>query len=306
MQSATRSPTASRSSGWSPGAEHAEVLHPGLAVAAEQPRRDLLDHAQPEVLEHRHRRRQLDLAAALVERRRASLPLSRLVLQADHERLAARLEPLEAARCRATASAGVVGALVVLGEARAPARRELAPAARPWRAIERARAARRPTCARARRPRARARGSRRSGRPPAAWTRKCTRTRSPSPSTGARRPRRSRSARGSSVAQRARAGRRRSARAAARRSATRCGRRGSRRPSSRTWSPSSASSATTARAQVVGRRGEQLVLRERVEQRDRGLVVVRALDQVLGGAGSGAACGAAAASRTPARRRPWW
>ena len=35
-------------------------------------------------------------------------------------------------------------------------------------------------------------------------------------------------------------------------------------------------------AQVVGRGGEQLVLRERVEQRDRGLVVVRALDQVLG------------------------
>ena len=34
-------------------------------------------------------------------------------------------------------------------------------------------------------------------------------------------------------------------------------------------------------AQVVGARGEQLVLRERVEQRDRGLVVVRALDQVL-------------------------
>ena len=34
-------------------------------------------------------------------------------------------------------------------------------------------------------------------------------------------------------------------------------------------------------AQVVGRGGEQLVLRERVEQRDRGLVVVGALDQVL-------------------------
>ena len=34
-------------------------------------------------------------------------------------------------------------------------------------------------------------------------------------------------------------------------------------------------------AQVVGARREQLVLREGVEQRDRGLVVVRALDQVL-------------------------
>ena len=35
-------------------------------------------------------------------------------------------------------------------------------------------------------------------------------------------------------------------------------------------------------AEVVRRGGEQLVLGERVEQRDRGLVVVRALDQVLG------------------------
>ena len=34
--------------------------------------------------------------------------------------------------------------------------------------------------------------------------------------------------------------------------------------------------------QVVDRGGEQLLLRERVEQRDGGLVVVRALDQVLG------------------------
>ena len=36
-------------------------------------------------------------------------------------------------------------------------------------------------------------------------------------------------------------------------------------------------------AQVRDRRGEQLVLREGVEERDRGLVVVRALDEVLGG-----------------------
>ena len=42
-----------------------------VAVAAQQPRRDLLDHAQPEVLEHRHRLGELDLVAALVERRRA-------------------------------------------------------------------------------------------------------------------------------------------------------------------------------------------------------------------------------------------
>ena len=91
-----------------------------------------------------------------------------------------------------------------------------------------------------------------------------------------------RSARGSSVEQALAQLARRSARAAARRSARRCAPSGSRRPSSRTCSPCSASSATTARAQVVGRGGEQLVLRERVEQRDGGLVVVRALDQVLG------------------------
>ena len=47
--------------------EHAELLHPH-PVVDEQARRDLLDHAQPEVLEHRHRARELDLGVALVER----------------------------------------------------------------------------------------------------------------------------------------------------------------------------------------------------------------------------------------------
>ena len=56
-----------------------------------------------------------------------------------------------------------------------------------------------------------------------------------------------------------------------------------RRPSRRTRSvPSSAQQRDDRAAQVVDRRREQLVLRERVEQRDRALVVVRALDQVLG------------------------
>ena len=35
-------------------AEHAEVLHPGLAAPADEARRALLDDAQAEVLEHRH------------------------------------------------------------------------------------------------------------------------------------------------------------------------------------------------------------------------------------------------------------
>ena len=57
-------------------AEHAEVLHPGLAVAAEQPRRDLLDHPQAEVLERRHRLAELDLAARSCRARRACAPAS--------------------------------------------------------------------------------------------------------------------------------------------------------------------------------------------------------------------------------------
>jgi acyl-CoA synthetase (AMP-forming)/AMP-acid ligase II len=49
------------------GAEHAELLHPRLVVAR-QPSRDLLDHAEPEVLEHRQRLAQLHLRPVFVER----------------------------------------------------------------------------------------------------------------------------------------------------------------------------------------------------------------------------------------------
>ncbi len=66
------------------GAEHPELLHPRLLVA-EQPGGDLLDHAQPEVLEHRHHARELDLGAALVER---DAGRSAQRVQADGERLA--------------------------------------------------------------------------------------------------------------------------------------------------------------------------------------------------------------------------
>ena len=165
------------------GAEHPEVLHPGVAVAARQPRRDLLDHAQPEVLEHRHRRGQLDLAAALVEpdaRALAALVGSRSAAR----RRTARRAPAggRSSRCRGRrarrwsrpcSSAG--SARPTRSPARGPGRRRGAPPARP--------AARRPTCGWRPRPRARARGSRgRAGRR-TAWTRKCTCTRSPSPST---------------------------------------------------------------------------------------------------------------------------
>ena len=77
-----------------PGArpQHAEVLYPRALVAALQPRRDLLDDAQAEVLEDRHRLAELDLPVALVERDARAL---RLVQQPDVERLAVALEPFE-------------------------------------------------------------------------------------------------------------------------------------------------------------------------------------------------------------------
>ena len=105
-------------------AEHAEVLHPGLAVAALEPRRDLLDHPQAEVLEHRHRLGELDLAARLVEPDPGALAgLVGLVLQADHERLAERLQPREAADV-VERQLRAPGGLVVAREARPPLRCE--------------------------------------------------------------------------------------------------------------------------------------------------------------------------------------
>ena len=49
------------------GTEHGERLHPQLGLAV-QARRELLDHAQAEVLQQRRRAAQLDLRAALVQR----------------------------------------------------------------------------------------------------------------------------------------------------------------------------------------------------------------------------------------------
>src|SRR5918997_300146 len=87
------------------------------------PRRDLLHHAQPEVLERRHRVAELDLAARLVERDAGQ---AAVVLQPDHEGQPLALQPLE----RGDVGDGGVrrgrGA-VVAGEARAPARGELPP-----------------------------------------------------------------------------------------------------------------------------------------------------------------------------------
>ena len=127
MQSATRSPTVGEVERPVAGAEHAEVLHPGVAVAAEQARRDLLDHAQAEVLERRHRLAQLDLAAGLVERD-ARAPAARSAARRRTARSLA-LEPVEALDV-ADHHRRVDRRAVVLGEARAPVRRQLAPARR--------------------------------------------------------------------------------------------------------------------------------------------------------------------------------
>ena len=107
-------------------AEDAEVLHPGLAVAALQAGRDLLDDAQAEVLQRRHRVAELDLPARLVER---DARPARLVLQPDDERLALALQPLEALDV-GDRQRGLHRGAVVAGEARSPACRELGAARR--------------------------------------------------------------------------------------------------------------------------------------------------------------------------------
>ena len=157
--------------------------------------------------------------------------------------------------------------------ARGPAARR---GARPAR-----RAARRPRCgSRATTSRSSSRKSR-SSRPPEAWTRKWTCTRSPSPSTRwestasvSKRSRNSVEQALQQVAVVARARQRDDQRRAAR-----VGVAAAEQPHLLALQREQRHDRA---AQVVGRGGEQLVLRERVEQRDRGLVVVRALDQVLG------------------------
>ena len=63
-------------------AEDAEVLQPRLPRPVDEARRALLDDPQPEVLEHRHRPRELELAADAVEADPGQLAL---VAQADVE-----------------------------------------------------------------------------------------------------------------------------------------------------------------------------------------------------------------------------
>ena len=101
------------------GAEHAVLLHPDLVLLARQARGELLEHAQPEVLEHRHRLGELDLLALLVEAQPALLAER---LQRDDVALAAR-QPAEAGDVvRGRVDRGV--ALVVAREAIQPRHRE--------------------------------------------------------------------------------------------------------------------------------------------------------------------------------------
>ncbi len=100
------------------GAEHAEVLQPRRAVAAEQPRGPLLDHAQAEVLEDRHGLRQLDLVADAVHPD-ARQPVG-LVAQADVEGLAPGEQALEAVDVVGRRRR-VDGRLVGVGQASRPA-----------------------------------------------------------------------------------------------------------------------------------------------------------------------------------------
>ena len=103
MQSATRSPTVGEVERAVARAEHAEVLHPGVAVAAEQARRHLLDHAQAEVLERRHRLAELDLAAGLVER---DARAARARSAARRRTAAPRARAGRSTRCRRPSSPG--------------------------------------------------------------------------------------------------------------------------------------------------------------------------------------------------------
>ena len=88
MHCATRSPHSLEVERLVGRPEHAEVLQPQGAVAAEQPRGALLDHAQAEVLERRHRLGELDLVAHAVHPD-AREPFG-LVAQPHVEGLAAR------------------------------------------------------------------------------------------------------------------------------------------------------------------------------------------------------------------------
>ena len=108
------------------GVEDAEVVQEAfVAVLAQERRRPLLDHAQPEGFEDRHEVRELDLAVDLVqadvrEGLPSSVALLGLVRQADQEPLLAPLQLVEARDVEAR-DRSIGRRLVVVGEPIRPA-----------------------------------------------------------------------------------------------------------------------------------------------------------------------------------------
>ena len=100
------------------GTEDAEVLHPRLVLVAEQPARALLDDPQPEVLEDRHRPRELELGAGPEEPdpREHHAVGAALVAHADDESLLSVEQALEAGDVQ-RAAVGPDRGLVGLGHA---------------------------------------------------------------------------------------------------------------------------------------------------------------------------------------------
>ena len=283
-------------------AEDAEVLQPRRAVAAEQPRRALLDDAQAEVLEHRHGLRELDLVADAVQAD-ARQPVG-LVAQADVEGLAAGEQPLEAARCRPPPPPG----------RRPPCRSRAGARSSAWPACARARRRGAPTSSsRARSSHVRASSrisastSRResSGRPP--WARWSGEVHAHAVALVEDLVGVDRAGVEAPAQEGAQALEQRRVVAAL-----------GQRDDDRRGAPVGVAAAEDApllglqaqqrddrAAQVLGGRGEELVLGEGLEERDRRLVVVRALDEVLAGEDPAQLAVQERASRTRARRRPW-
>ena len=281
------------------GAEDAELLHPDLVLLAGQARGELLQHPQPEVLEHRHRLGELDLGALLVQAH------ARLLAERLHR------DDVPLPRRQAAEAGDVVRgrvdrrvALVVAREAVQPGLRQPPAGQRALARRAAGRAARRPRCARARSPRPRARAAPARAARPARGRGSARASGRSRRARGGSRPCSCRSGAGTGRA-RARPGRRRSGRAAASGSATRCGRRRrGGRAGAPAWCPRAPAASSARRA---GPRRARRTARPsgRCRTARRPPCSRASPRSAPGPPGTGAACGPAAASRRRARRRPW-
>ena len=103
--------------------EHAEVVDVDAALAAQRDR-DLLHGTQPERFEQRHERREVDLAAGLVELHPRQTFTDHLVADPDDEAVDLGLEPLEPLDVHRDLVPIGLGRLVVVGEPRTVLRGE--------------------------------------------------------------------------------------------------------------------------------------------------------------------------------------